>query len=388
MTKTEAKSAELKKKFRGLESRLTGVFLERTEVTQGMLLASLAGEHVLLLGPPGTAKSAIADQFCKAIDGATFFEWLLSKFTAPEELFGPISLESLKRDAYKRITRGKLPEAHVCFLDEIFKGSSAILNTLLTAINERKFHNEGGAKQIPLRMVIGASNELPEGPELGALYDRFLLRYWVQPVVAPDAFVALVTNPEPAVSSSLTLDDWDAARAAVASLPMPEDSARTLYKLRQALVKDGITASDRRWRRAVGLARACAWMSDETAVYDDHFGVLSHVLWSEPEQQSKVQEHVAQVTESVAIEASRVLEAIRKVVGSLPTAPKDAKEKDEFQQRVVSVMREANRADGTLKALKKKARNKRQEEQIEKAISELSALTGPIKLEAKTALGL
>jgi MoxR-like ATPase len=139
----------------------------------------LAGEHVLLLGPPGTAKSALVRAIAQAF-GGTYFERLLTKFSTPEELFGPISLKALEQDRYQRVTAGKLPEAEFAFVDEVFKANSAILNSLLTAMNERLFHNDGAPTQMPLVALFGASNELPEGKELEALFDRFLLRFDVQ----------------------------------------------------------------------------------------------------------------------------------------------------------------------------------------------------------------
>src|SRR5262249_8007401 len=127
-----------------LERDLNSAFAEREREIRGLLLALLAREHVLLLGPAGTGKSALANCACAAIHGATFFQWLLTRFSSPEEMFGPVSLDGLKNDRFRRIPTGKLPEAHVAFLDEIFKANSAVLNSLLTALNERAFDNDGG----------------------------------------------------------------------------------------------------------------------------------------------------------------------------------------------------------------------------------------------------
>jgi hypothetical protein len=123
-------------------------------------------------GSPGTAKSALVRAIAQAF-GGSYFERLLTKFSTPEELFGPISLKALEQDRYERVTAGKLPEAEFAFVDEVFKANSAILNSLLTAMNERLFHNDGAPAQMPLVSLFGASNELPEGKELEALFDRF-----------------------------------------------------------------------------------------------------------------------------------------------------------------------------------------------------------------------
>jgi len=149
-----------------VRANLTARFRERDAEVRGLLVAALAGEHCLMIGPPGTGKSALARAFADALGGANYFEWLLTRFSTPEELYGPISLAGLKADRFKRVTAGKLPECHVAFLDEIFKSNSAVLNSLLSAVNERIFHDDGAARQIPLLTCVAASNEMPEGPEL------------------------------------------------------------------------------------------------------------------------------------------------------------------------------------------------------------------------------
>ena len=159
------------------------------------LLAALAGEHVLLIGPPGTAKSAMARRLHRAFDDAPYFERLLTRFSTPEELFGPLSLKALEHDRYERLTAGYLPTAGIAFLDEVFKANSAILNALLTLLNEREFDNGTGRMRTPLVSVIGASNEVPADEALRAFYDRFLLRVPVA-AVSDGAFAALLRLPD------------------------------------------------------------------------------------------------------------------------------------------------------------------------------------------------
>jgi MoxR-like ATPase len=154
---------------------LTGL-IERDEQMRLMLLAALAGEHALLIGPPGTAKSLLARRLRLAFRDATYFERLLTQFSVPEDLFGPYMLSRLDKDEFVRKTTGYLPKADIAFLDEIFKSNPSILNSLLTILNERLFHNDDENPHIQLKCLIGASNEVPEPGELDALYDRFLVR--------------------------------------------------------------------------------------------------------------------------------------------------------------------------------------------------------------------
>ena len=173
-------------KLNNLIEQLSQGLVQREDVIKTALLTLIAGENLLLIGPPGTAKSLLARRISEALIEDTtpnshlFFEYLLTKFSTPEEIFGSLSLTELKKDNFHRKTAGYLPTAQVGFLDEIFKASSSILNTLLTILNERRFHNGTQVENVNLQTLIGASNELPnEQSELSALYDRFLLRKYV-----------------------------------------------------------------------------------------------------------------------------------------------------------------------------------------------------------------
>lgn len=379
--------AQLADKFVAVTAMLDARFQERRGVIESMVCAALAGEHVLLLGPPGTAKSALARGFCSEIQGSQYFEWLLSKFTAPEELFGPLSLAGLKADTFRRVTTGKLPEAHVVFLDEIFKANSGVLNSLLTAINERLFHNGPEPVALPLRMLVGASNELPEGPELAALYDRFLVRHWVQRIQLPDAFFAMLTGEEHGAAQTLTLADWDTAQAEVAKVELPKATQQAFWTLRAQLEKEaGITPSDRRMKRAVKLVKANAWLSGETEAAEEHMGVLADVFWEQPEQREPVAKVVGSLSSGAAGEALKIQDVVLQLIAGLPANGRSGDQ--EYQNMLVACNKEGNQAIRKLRHLADQQRSPAKKLKIERMVSKLEGALGPVRESARQALGL
>src|SRR5512136_326009 len=160
----------------GILTALESGLVERRPTVRLALLAALAGEHTLLVGPPGTAKSQLARRVHLAFAEGRYFERLLTRFTVPEELFGPLSIRALEEDRYERQTAGFLPRASIAFIDEVFKANSAILNALLTLLNEREFDNGPRRESCPLVSVVGATNEIPEDEVGEAFFDRFLVR--------------------------------------------------------------------------------------------------------------------------------------------------------------------------------------------------------------------
>jgi MoxR-like ATPase len=281
--------------LRTIREELGQRFLERAELIDGALVGLLAGQHVLVIGPPGTAKSMLADEVCRRISGARYFQWLLTRFTTPEELFGAISLRALEADDYRRLTTHKLPEAHVAFLDEIWKASSSILNTILTLMQERRFHNGREVTDVPLLTLFGASNELPEDDELLALNDRFLLRFVVDYLGEDFRFVKLLQGQPPAARTTLSLEQLDAARAEVANVVLPGSVVRSLTELRRELGRRGVIASDRRWAQSLGVLRAHAWLEERGVVADADVAFLEHVLWRDPAERQTVREAIREL---------------------------------------------------------------------------------------------
>ena len=283
-----ASASILKPRLQGIRDALSEGLIERDIPIRLALLAALAGEHVLLIGPPGTAKSELARRLRLAFTGQTYFERLLTRFSVPEELFGPLSIKALENDKYERQIDGYLPTAAVAFLDEIFKANSAILNSLLTLLNEREFDNGTQRIKTPLVSVIGASNELPQEEELLALYDRFLVRYHVGPVT-DEGFAKLLdlrAQAKPAIGAALMLapSDLEEIHAAALLVAVPGEVASLLKAMRKHCQDQKIPVSDRRWRKALFLLQVAAHTDGRSTVSVWDCWLLQHCLWHKPEE--------------------------------------------------------------------------------------------------------
>lgn len=311
--------------LRTIRDELQQIFLERAELIDGALVALLAAQHVLVVGPPGTAKSMLADEVCRRLAGARYFQWLLTRFTTPEELFGAVSLKALEQDDYRRLTTHKLPEAHIAFLDEVFKGSSSILNTILTLMNERRFHNGREVAEVPLLTLFAASNELPEDDELLALQDRFLLRFVVDYVGEDFRFLKLLQARPPEGRTLLPLEALATARAEVAALPVRGEILRAVTDLRAELRRKNIVVSDRRWAQSIGVLRAYAYLEGREAVGEEDLYFLEHVLWRDPAERTEVRTAIRELLQGYEDEV-RVLLYQSRELRDYALRPWDTKE--------------------------------------------------------------
>ena len=301
-----------------------GLYEKEAELRLG-LLAALAGESIILLGPPGVAKSMVARRLKEAFSDARSFEYLMSRFSTPDDIFGPVSISKLKvSDAYERVTQGYMPEADVVFLDEIWKAGPAIQNTLLTALNEKVFRNGDREMKLPLKLLVAASNELPaEGEGLEALWDRFLVRYVSEPVKDKGTFLSMILDTEEVRFSDrlkelqITSDEYAQWRKQIAEVEVDSTVQASILYIREQLKhvpdKTGETAfsiyvSDRRWKKAVNLLRASAFVHGRQQTNPTDIAVLSYCLWNEPIEREVVREIV---TKSVFAEVSRMHEQLQ-----------------------------------------------------------------------------
>jgi MoxR-like ATPase len=372
------------KQFIQLRGELVAAFPERASVIDGSLAAVLAGEHVLLIGPPGTAKSALVRSIAQAF-GGIYFERLLSKHSTPEDLFGPVSITALEQDRFVRVTTGKLPECHVAFVDEIFKSNSAVLNSLLSIVNERVFHNDGAATKCPLVSLFGASNELPDGRELEALFDRFLLRFDVQYLLVASNVRAILASGDPVIATTLTMDDLRRAQADVAAVKITDDTVDALLSIRDACRGAGIVASDRRWKKALGLVRASAWLAGERKTTPEDLAILTDSLWREPKERSKVARIVGQLSDPASMQSVEILDAAREIATKVASL-KSGDRKQYIAQAAGSV--EMFEQQQSKLAELAKSGGRRAKTTINDAIAEIQGLHAEVARAVSTGLGI
>lgn len=309
-----------------------GIYEKETEISLS-LLAALAGESIILLGPPGVAKSMVARQLKTAFKNARSFEYLMSRFSTPDEIFGPVSIQKLKTsDTYERAVEGYLPTADVVFLDEIWKAGPAIQNTLLTVINEKIFRNGNREMHLPLKLLVAASNELPaKGEGLEALWDRFVIRIESRPIKLEKNFRAMLleaptdflgpTDFTDFTDSSgsmgkfgftdstdfsdsadfsdlkITAEEYAEWAEKICKIGVKEEVLDAISAIRKSLravnvdeaaERRNIYVSDRRWKNIVRLLRTSAFMQDREEVDICDLLPIYHCLWQEPEERDAI----------------------------------------------------------------------------------------------------
>lgn len=311
-------------RFQDLRAAMKAALIERDNEINMLLLTVISGEHAVFVGPPGTAKSHMLNSLVAGIRDAKRFNVLMSRFTTPEEVFGPLNIAKLKEGHYTRIPQGMLPDCHLAFFDEVFKASSAILNTCLTAMEERVFKNDGKNQAMPLLSLVGASNEWPVGEgynELSALFDRFLFRAAVKPI-SPASRERLLFEELPPVHSCISLNDVHDAQTQASSLRIERDVKDAYEAILQELKAQGITPGDRRVRKAVNAVRAQAWLNGHSEVMVSDLECLKDILWDDPREQiSKTCEVVLKIANPSGAEITRLLTEVEEIL-NLPSTVK------------------------------------------------------------------
>jgi MoxR-like ATPase len=312
--------------------RLEAQFLGKEEIIRLLFISAVAGEHMVMVGPPGTAKSALVRAFASTID-SRYYDYLLTRFTEPNEIFGPVDIQAFRQGAYLRRVEGMLPEAEIAFLDEIFKANSAILNSLLGVLNSRRFSHGNKVISVPLISMFAASNEVPSDDALSALFDRFLLRVRVDyldsyqfrgllqkgAALEARALEAQARQELPSAKPTVSASELVAIQRQFGRLleSMDEEFLATYKGLVFQIRSEGLGLSDRRVVKMLKLFAASAVFDGREQVNDADFFVLRHV-WNTPEQQDILQEIVGPI-----IDAWYEQHPDQQRIGSTPTSLQD-----------------------------------------------------------------
>lgn len=324
----------VKQKISALLEQLNKGVYEKEEIIKLALLSAIAGESIFLLGAPGVAKSLIARRLKFAFRENGAFEYLMNRFSTPDEIFGPVAISKLKNeDKYERVVKNYLPSATVVFLDEIWKAGPSIQNALLTVLNERKYRNGEQEIDVPMKALISASNELPmKDSGLEALWDRFLVRLEVLGIQNQQAFNEMITKPlnpyEITVKDELKISDAEYKQwgKKIEEVKIPENVLNVIHVIRGYLEqhnqkddnKDNqIYISDRRWKKIARLLRTSAFLNDRKEVDLMDCFLIMPCLWSETEQVKKVEQFVKDAVEKHGYTTSIDLEPIREKINEL-----------------------------------------------------------------------
>jgi MoxR-like ATPase len=374
-----------------ITDELSGQFFERADAVRAMVTAMLAGQHSLLLGPPGSAKSDLARELTGRIDGAVYWENLLGAYTDPKQIFGPIDVAAMMKGEYTQVYGRRATQAHIAFIDEIFKCGMGSLNAMLAFLNERLYHPENGGPPIhcPLLAAVSASNELPSaGADTAAFFDRLMVRIEVGYIQDPGNFAALLRSgavrglPQPTRTTVSLADLQTAMEDEVPSVTFPEGVEDSMSKLRTALRRRGLIASDRRWRQSVRLLQAAAYLAGRDAVNDADLDMLRHVLWDSTADRRPVAEEVLTLVNPDARKALDLLDDILGIERELEAkagqstetlsqwALKEANPKLNRAAKEMAAMRAAAAAAG------------RSTEAIDEAVARLNAVYGRVATEA------
>ncbi len=346
--------SDTRNKLLQLRKELGELILERGDEVGGLIIALLTRKHILLVGPAGTGKSLMIRLVASVIDGARYWERLFTKFTMPDEIFGPVSMVGYKQDVFRRLITGHLPEANFAFADEIFKGGSSIMNSLLTIMNERLFHNDGAPLEVPLEVLMGASNEIPSDESLMAFYDRFLLRFKVNYIAEPSHFLEMLKGPRKfkdftsKLTVRLSLDEIHAAQEEVQKVRVTDPVLEGLASIRLALLGHGTQPSDRRFNEGLELVKAKAWLQGRDEVIMDDLSILTNVLWNDPNDRQKVQGIILEVANPLLKKAEELNDGIQRIWDELLKV----QEEKEKTPKALEVLHKVNKAVKELQQIK------------------------------------
>ncbi len=396
-----ASSVSVQSKLAHVRERMGETLIERDVEIDGLLTSLVANTNFLMVGEPGLGKSMLCDGLLAACHGSLRrFDYLFMKFSTPEDVFGPLSISDLKRDVYRRITKRRLPEVEIAFLDEIFKAGPAILNSMLKILNEKRFSNGDDDVTCPLLLAMAASNEWPQNEgaqELAPFFDRFLVRMTVRPITSEDGLRRLMFGPRVPFRFDhlLTLEDVQTARREALALPWAEGTQDTLIKIVTTLRRDEkVTCSDRRKEAACRVLAAYAYLNGRSSITKEDMEILCHVLWNDPiEQPARVAKVVAEFANPVGLAVNTLLAQIDEICRDYEAATgAESRAAKSGGEAYVKKAQDAFAAAGTASAKLKDVKNKLDalsgsEPRVKKASAYVARQISRVYLNAHNATG-
>lgn len=351
----------LLQKFLTLHDELNAELVEREREVHAAILALVSGTHVFFLGEPGIAKSLLVDRLVARISDNRHFHILLNNFTGPDAVFGPLDMAALKSGRYRRMTDRYLPWANTVFEDEIWKAGDSILNAHLNAYNERVFDNDGELMEIPLSTAFCASNELPANESLQAIYDRIPQRLALTKIQEAESFITMLGTAYADPVTVLAWADVEAAKKEVSAIEVERSVFEVMWNIRRELDKQNVFPSDRRFKQAIPILQAEAWLDGCDSVTPEHISILQNVLWDRREHIAVVSEVVLQLANPLEKATLELLANIDQIGDELDRALQ-AQDEDERQRLGIEVHPKVKRASQEYHELAEKAGESRRQQ--------------------------
>lgn len=311
-------------RLRAIEAVQNQYVFEREDVTRAITLCLIARAHLLLVGPPGIGKTTQVRLAARHLRGGVFFYTQLTPFSTVEDLFGPVDIVAYKDGIRRRVAAGMLQEAHVAVIDEVYNGNEAALKSLLAPMSEGTYAEQGQFHPIPLRTLMGTTNQIP-GPEerrekgLTGFHDRWLFRFIARDLQSDSHFMRMLWTPEidfqryePDPDATVSIAELEHLAQEASRVRLPVAIAEELARVRRAMQAERLFCSPRRWKAIVRAMQASALLDGRSDVTEDDFALLRHALWDDPEDIPRIEklleDYVTGVRDRAAIKFSRILE--------------------------------------------------------------------------------
>ena len=359
-------------KMKKIASEMKDIFVERDDLINIMELALVTNTNLLMLGPPGTGKSYITYDLCKRIDGANYFQWMLNKTSDPSEILGSFSVKQMENDHFTRITTGKLPEAHIAFLDEVYKSNAPTLNALLTIMNEHIFYNDGKAIDVPLISMFGASNEPPEDDSLMALHDRFVFRINLEYVhdargrkkMHNNYLLNRANKSITKTNTKITLEELKALNNAAANVRVSKDIVNKFISFVSDIGRTfAINVSDRRLNECLKILQGSAALNGRDEVILEDFRSLSYVLWEKNDDVDLIKNEIEKAVNPFDDKFNEIKESFNQIKEQIENAGSE----NEKRAMAVQSKRSINRiVEKTNKLIREASKNHKDVFEFEK----------------------